>query len=311
MSGVGKSSLLSAHAIPELKDAGWIVVETRPYDDPLGTIKSALRRPNTIWQKPPSEETSIRDLIERAAQAAERADKRLLIVLDQFEEVLIVPGEEQRQPFADLLRSLGERPVDNLPILLSLRLDYIGGLEALPIPPPTYGTNWFEVKRFTPAAARSFIERSDLKPGPRLVEQILREAAEIEDSLDQVRPVVINMYGLVLASFKGALPADLVAGRLLAGYVRRSLDRADLKEVSRAGIAPLVTDVGTKRARPLEEIAEKAETTKARARGTLLHLAEEGLVRAIDSAGQRWEAAHDFIARLTLPLLEGAHHMVG
>jgi Leucine-rich repeat (LRR) protein len=306
LSGVGKSSLLNAHVIPELKDAGWTVVAARPYDDPIGAIKTALRTPGVIWKQPPQGDTDLRALIERAAQSVARAGKRLLIVLDQFEEVLILLGEQERRPFAALLRDLGERPVANLTVLLSLRQDYIGDLEALPVPPPTYGANWFEVKRFTPAAARAFIARSDLKPGAQLIEQILREAAEIEDSLDQVRPVVINMYGLVLASFKGRLPADLVAGRLLTGYVRRSLDRAGLKPVSRAVIAPLVTDVGTKRARPLEEIAHQAAITPARARGALLHLAEDGLVRAVDKAGQRWEAAHDFVARLVLPLLEGA-----
>jgi hypothetical protein len=306
LSGVGKSSLLSAHVIPALKESGTVVLEARPYDDPIGAIKRALCKPGAIWKQPPADETDVRNLIERAATAVARTEKRLLIVLDQFEEVLILLGEEERQPFSELLKSLQEKPIQNLTALFSLRLDYIGGLEALPIPPPTYGTNWFEIKRFTPPAARRFIERSDLKAGPKLVEQILKEAAEIEDSLDQVRPVVVNMYGLVLASFKGRLPTDMVSGRLLSGYVRRCLDRADLKEVSRAVIAPLVTDVGTKRARPLEEIAASASVTTARARGALLRLAEDGLVRAVDKAGRHWEVAHDFVARLVLPLLESA-----
>jgi hypothetical protein len=306
LSGVGKSSLLSAHVIPALKEAATVVLEARPYDDPIGAMKSALCKPGVIWKQPPADETGVRTLIERAATAVARIERRLLIVLDQFEEVLILVDEEKRQPFSELLKSLQERPIENLTVLLSLRLDYIGGLEALPIPPPTYGTNWFEVKRFTPPAARRFIERSDLKAGPKLVEQILKEAAEIEDSLDQVRPVVVNMYGLVLASFKGRLPTDMVSGRLLSGYVRRCLDRADLKEVSRAVMAPLVTDVGTKRARPLEEIATTASVTTARARGALLRLAEDGLVRAVDKAGRQWEVAHDFVARLVLPLLESA-----
>jgi hypothetical protein len=307
LSGVGKSSLLTAYVIPALKESGTVVIEARPYDDPIGAIRRALCKPGAIWKQSPADDLDVRNLIERAATAVARTEKRLLIVLDQFEEVLILLGEEERQPFSGFLKGLQDRPIENLTVLLSLRLDYIGGLEALPIPPPTYGTNWFEVKRFTPPAARRFIEHSDLKPGPKLVDEILKEAAEIEDSLDQVRPVVINMYGLVLASFKGRLPTDMVHGRLLSGYVRRSLDRVDLKEVSRAVIAPLVTDVGTKRARPLHEIAAKASVTTARARGTLLRLAEDGLVRAVDKAGQHWEVAHDFVARLVLPLLESPH----
>jgi Leucine-rich repeat (LRR) protein len=304
LSGVGKSSLLGAYVFPALKDSGWTVVEARPYDDPLRAIANALTRPSAIWKQPPAGNLTVRETLERAAAAVARSDKRLLLALDQFEEVLILLDEDQRRPFAAFLRELHERPIQNLTILLSIRLDYIGALEALPLPPPTYGANWFEVKRFTPPAARRFIERSDLKPGPKLVEQVLKEAAEIEGSPDQVRPVVINMYGLVLSSFKGHLPGDLAKGRLLSAYVQRSLDRSELKEVSRAVIAPLVTDVGTKRARSLEEIATKASISIARARGALLRLAEDGLVRAVDKAGTHWEVAHDFVARLLLPLLE-------
>jgi Novel STAND NTPase 1 len=306
-SGVGKSSLLGAHVIPELKEAGWVVVEARPSDNPLEAIRTALQKPSLVWKQPPKEKTDLRSLLERAANAVGKGEKRLLLVLDQFEEVLILLDHERRRPFDDLLQDLCERPINKLALLLSLRSDYTSDLEALPIPRPTLGRNWFEVKRFAPAAARHFLERSDLKPGAQLIDHILREAAEIEDSLDRVRPVIVNMYGLVLSSFKGRLPADLVSGRLLSGYVRRCLDRREIRDVSRAVVAPLVTDAGTKRARPLEDIADKAHISEARARGGLLHLAEDGLVRAVDKAGQRWEVAHDFVARLMLPLLESGH----
>jgi hypothetical protein len=92
LSGVGKSSLLGSHVIPELKEGkpGWIVVEARPYDNPLLALAAALQRPGIIWKNPAPEQTDTRAILERAANTADRANKRLLIVLDQFEEALIL-----------------------------------------------------------------------------------------------------------------------------------------------------------------------------------------------------------------------------
>src|ERR1700722_9665084 len=41
-SGVGKSSLLAASVLPQLRDAGWAVVETRLFGDPIDRLRTAL-----------------------------------------------------------------------------------------------------------------------------------------------------------------------------------------------------------------------------------------------------------------------------
>jgi hypothetical protein len=47
-SGTGKSSLLQAHVIPALGEAGWLVVTARSFADPLGALRSALTAPGVI-----------------------------------------------------------------------------------------------------------------------------------------------------------------------------------------------------------------------------------------------------------------------
>src|SRR5262249_29783025 len=41
-SGVGKSSLLNARVLPQLRDSGWMVIETRLFGDPIERLRTAL-----------------------------------------------------------------------------------------------------------------------------------------------------------------------------------------------------------------------------------------------------------------------------
>jgi hypothetical protein len=118
-----------------------------------------------------------------------------------------------------------------------------------------------------------------------------------------VRPIVLNMFGLVVASFTGSLPKGIRAGRLLSGYVERSLRSRATRGLAVDVLRPLVTDVGTKRALTTEQIAEEAGIAPLVARGCLIPLANDGLVRRLHGTPEKWEVAHDFVARLLQPLL--------
>jgi hypothetical protein len=305
-SGVGKSSLLNAAVTPALRkaDPSWVVITTRPQDDPLAAIKSDLAAPETIWQRPPRDSENLIDLLDRASEYLYNQEKRLLLVIDQFEEALILFDDAARKPLAEFLSNLATHPRPGLTVLLSLRSEYIADLERFSIPPPTLGRNCFEVRPFTQAAAREFIERSGLAIGQSLMEAVFEEVAEIEDMPDRVRPVVLNMIGLVLASFRGSLPKGVSPGRLLSGYVRNSIAAADIRSIAPNILRPLVTSLGTKRALSLTAIAAAAAIPPTVARGCLIRLADSGLVRAVNQDGTRWELAHDFVARLVQPIVQ-------
>jgi hypothetical protein len=303
-SGVGKSSLLNAAIVPALASSGWVVVSVRPNDDPFGAISAGLLKPNVVWQKPPSGKVGdLRDLLERAADRTQKQEKRLLLVVDQFEEALILCNDTVKAHLAHLFANLLQRPIDGVVVILALRTEYLADLADLGLPAPNYGRNAFDVRAFTRAAAQAFIEASDLKPGAGLLDKVLQEAAEIEDMPDKVRPIVLNMFGLVIASFKGSLPKGVEPGRLLSGYVERSLNHSAVRGVAIEILRPLVTDVGTKRALPIDRIAQSAGIPRMVARGSLILVANDGLVRPLDKDGDQWEVAHDFVARLLQPIV--------
>jgi hypothetical protein len=304
-SGVGKSSLINAALVPSMTARKWIVLTLRPHHSPLNEIAAALMRPSAVWRRPPTTPFRLRDLIEQAGERVQRDGKRLLLVIDQFEEALILCGNETREALSSLLRDLAEQPVSGVKVLLSVRAEYLNDLPVLGLRPPAfgYGENAFEVRPFSRADAQAFIEKSGLDLAPGLLEKVLEEASEIEDMPDRVRPIVLNMFGLAVAPFPGSLPKGVIAGRLLSGYVERSLKRSATQDWAVQVLRPLVTDAGTKRALTTEQIAEEAGAAPLVARGCLIALANDGLVRLLHGTPERWEVAHDFVARLLQPLL--------
>src|SRR5262249_18317325 len=134
-SGVGKSSLLGAKVLPQLRDSGWVVIETRLFGDPIERLRVALFAAESRPTRKPAE-LSLRDLLKKAAEARrKKRDAPLLLVIDQFEEFLILHREEERRAFADFLDDLVKNPIDDLRILLVFRSDYRPLVFKLDLPP--------------------------------------------------------------------------------------------------------------------------------------------------------------------------------
>jgi hypothetical protein len=76
-----------------------------------------------------------------------------------------------------------------------------------------------------------------------------------------------------------------------------------IRDVAVEILRPLVTEIATKRAFPIDRIAEAARVPRMVARGCLVALANDGLVRPLDKGGDRWGVAHDFVARLLQPIV--------
>jgi conflict system STAND superfamily ATPase len=158
-SGSGKSSLLNASLLPKLREEGWTVVEARAWQDPLGAIQEALRNRRA---KAAKEQT----LVEMIEHASKRASGKLLIVLDQFEEFLILASAERHGEFAAFVAEMQSSSVKKPWLLLVLRSDYQMLLEEAGLPPLRAGENLFQLGRFQFSAATEFMKKSglDLQP---------------------------------------------------------------------------------------------------------------------------------------------------
>ncbi|MEW2117986.1 AAA family ATPase [Streptomyces sp. NPDC005474] len=131
-SGSGKSSLVRAGVMPRIRERRWTVVPAfAPGPNPLGALAGALAAA-ADGQEPAS--AVLRRL--RQGPDALRAElsrlrggrfRRVLLVVDQFEEVVTLAGERERAQFLEALRVCVEQD-SAVRVLVTLRVDLFGRL---------------------------------------------------------------------------------------------------------------------------------------------------------------------------------------
>lgn len=122
-SGSGKSSLVLAGLLPKLPESDWQVLVMRPTAQPLQNLRDTLVRSFPDTQVGTLESGA--DL-QREVLRLVTAGKRLLLVIDQFEEVFTECRDDVARAafFACLLEALdGDNP---LHLVLTLRADFLG-----------------------------------------------------------------------------------------------------------------------------------------------------------------------------------------
>jgi Leucine-rich repeat (LRR) protein len=294
-SGSGKSSILSAWVIPKLEREKHVVIQLRGYEDVLARLTNELLEPGAFWERPPKAD-EVRSLLSRASQ---RLGKRhLLIVVDQFEEFLILADQERQGAFQEFLSG---KPIEGVTVLLVFRPEYEGLLQDQPWPRMQLDTNRKVISPFTENAAHEFISQSRLAVSPDLLRKVLREAAEIEQTAGLIRPVTINMCGLVLGRFSTGLPRRFRGG-IIRGFLRESLSLPEVRDVAERLIPALITDNVTKRPRCIDDLVEATELSRPAVRACLRRLGESdrAILRPLDQEQETWEISHDFL----VPLLD-------
>ena len=309
-SGTGKSSLLSAWVIPRLRRKKHVVIQLRGYeDDLLARVKEELVQPGTIWERAPANTDDLRSLLDRAAQrlnqsaaqnaAPNDASRRLFIVVDQFEEFLILKDENRRSVFRQFLVDMPD--TGSVTFLLVYRPEYESFFENQPWPRLKLDTNRKVITAFTENAAQEFMGKSGLTVNADLMRAVLREAAEIEQTTGLIRPVTINLCGLVLSRFASGLPRRFRGG-LIRGFLRESVSLPEVRDVAGKLIPQLITDNVTKRPRTIADLAQATLVAPAGVRACLRRLGESdrAIVRPLDEQQETWEISHDFL----VPLLD-------
>jgi Novel STAND NTPase 1 len=292
-SGSGKSSLLNAFVLPALRDHGWTVVQARAWQDPETVLRNALLQLPGARRLRQGEGQELRHLLTAAARAA---GTRLLLVLDQFEEFLILGQLEQQQKFAALVANLQTAPIQALSLLLVLRSDYQTLLEDVGLPSLRHGDNFYQVGRFTIAAATGFMARSGLNLHPDTLDRLLTSAAELDETPGLVRPITLNVIGYVLATGKAvAVSAD--AGPLVRRYIELTVGQPAIRDFAPQVLEQLVTEQGTKRPRSEQELVALTSLRRGEVRAVLNGLGEAALARPLDPVEGVWELSHDFVAR--------------
>ncbi|MFM7885182.1 MAG: SUMF1/EgtB/PvdO family nonheme iron enzyme, partial [Pseudanabaena sp.] len=131
-SGSGKSSLVRAGLISELTAQGnWLILPPiKPGDSPLMPVNEISRVLTQLCQRADTKLEVSKQIASgnlEAAIACLSESKKILLVVDQFEEIFTVcPAEKEaeRQQFIDLLVGITQYPDSRLRVVTTMRADF-------------------------------------------------------------------------------------------------------------------------------------------------------------------------------------------
>lgn len=143
-SGSGKSSLVHAGLTPRLRERRARVVALVPADNPSAQLRTALLN---IAQRPFGV-----DAIDAVTQVATETDRRLVIVVDQFEELWTLTSDvAERERFIHLLTWFAADEAADVRVVLAIRADFFDRPLAEPTLGPLVADNVFAVTPMSPA----------------------------------------------------------------------------------------------------------------------------------------------------------------
>ncbi|MFY0672883.1 MAG: hypothetical protein JXQ87_05740 [Bacteroidia bacterium] len=232
-SGTGKSSLIKAGVLPSIsKGLGktikskWSVVSTNPGSSPFQNLVNALSKAPTINKG--GDKDFAQNLLEtlknnslglvQAMRPVIGEGERLLILVDQFEEVFRFADEqsEKRKAYDEFVRLLVDtvRQKDvPIYVILTLRSDFLGDCVAFDGLPEAINDGHYLVPRMNQAqlkrAITGPIEIGAGKISPRLIQNITQNIGQGSDQLPILQHAMMRSWDFWLKNERSGNPIDL------------------------------------------------------------------------------------------------------
>jgi basic membrane lipoprotein Med (substrate-binding protein (PBP1-ABC) superfamily)/DNA-binding SARP family transcriptional activator len=230
-SGSGKSSVIGAGLIPRLRAGAvpgsehWVIAQMVPGASPLTEVETVVAAAAGV----PSGLANLLDANSEAGQSATSLrvmpeDGRLLVVIDQFEELFTITDEQPRRRFLSAVARAVAEPGSQVTVLLALRADYYdrplvhpefaqvftpGVVHALPMTP-----NQLEAIIVAPA------ERAGVAVEPALLAELVADAADRPGTLPLLEFALTELFD---QRTRGSLTLD---GYRALGGIRGLLSRS-------------------------------------------------------------------------------------
>jgi WD40 repeat protein len=284
-SGSGKSSLVFAGLLPALRKSGlfgpggWLVRTVRPGKAPLAALAAALG----------GDPASLAETIP-ALLATEPDTRRLLLVVDQFEELFTLTRTDA-EPFQRALLRLAETP--NCYVVLTVRADFYPDLMAAPLWPEIQAHR-AEVLPLDEDGLRQAIARPAENAGVfvegTLVERLIADAAGEPGVLPLVQEALVLLWERLVRRFLPLSAYEALGGAGRTGLQAAMARRADVvladltleqQAIARRMFLRLVQfgegRADTRRQQPVSALRAAGDTPGAFER-TLEHLAQNRLL---------------------------------
>jgi len=310
-SGVGKTSLIYAGLFPLLHQARWRTAYIRPFDDPDRFVVHDLWRALAELESEPPTGVTIAEALARAGRAV--GDRKLLVVLDQFEDVARVALPEMLDGVRRALVAVQAGRFRNLRLLVSYRADAEAVLGPLfqEVAGSDRGLPRLYLQPLSRAGARAALEagfaQAQVGVGDSLLMDTIADALEVQTSTAGVYPPYVQMVGETLcraarAENESILTEELYRERggcegIIGRYLlQRLAEFGEREEAARRVLVALVRSTGVKGQRPFEELQAEAGLDTERLAQVLAELVDRRMVRHL--GGGEYEIVHDHLASL-------------
>jgi basic membrane lipoprotein Med (substrate-binding protein (PBP1-ABC) superfamily)/energy-coupling factor transporter ATP-binding protein EcfA2 len=227
-SGCGKSSLVRAGLVPTLRagGSGWVVAQMMPGLRPFDELETALQRVAPGGQRVAlgAGDTA---LLAAVPEVLPSDDGRLLLVVDQFEELFALSGEEDRRLFLDtLVTALADRR-RRVSVVLALRADFYDRPLLHPGFAAPFVNSLVTLLPLSPSELKAAVVnpagRVGVEVDPALLAELVAEMADQSGALPLLQYALTETFELREGSILG-LDAYRRAGALKGALAGRSED---------------------------------------------------------------------------------------
>ncbi len=317
-SGIGKTSLLCAGVMASLaeksEEAGadeegdlpWLGVYSRCLDDPTKSIKEAtIAAVEDIGYEAEGldEEGSLLEFI-RSVHAV--TNRRILIVMDQFEEYFARLGDHVRAQFMDGWTECLDAGLHYLHWAVGIREDFVGELHDLHSRIPSVMHSMYRLKKLSREQAKDAIvkpaQNFDIHIEGELVDVLLEdlsregiEPAQLQivcDRLYEAKPA--GQHTIALHTYEQLGSAE----RILSDYLDFALSQFTVHErrVARAILKHMVSSSEVLAISPIERIAEQLGYGRDEIERVLARLVDFRLLRGVgEERRKRYELVHEYL----------------
>nr|VFJ73513.1 MAG: WD40 repeat [Candidatus Kentron sp. FW] len=204
LSGSGKSSLVRAGLLPALEGgalvgagARWQVAELRPGDGPVARLARALRAHTPWGQAGPDGPDALEEKLRRGSQALNwllgvrplASGHRLLILVDQFEELFRFHNQGEAAAFVALLLAAAGHP--DVYIIITMRSEFLGACGDYPDLAEAINAGLFLTPALAPEQLLDAIEFPIRLPG------FAKEGQQAEVEQELARALLADAQGIV------------------------------------------------------------------------------------------------------------------
>ena len=297
-SGVGKTSLIHAGLFPGLKISGWECIYLRPFDDPSKMVESIKKMYGVEAES----------LAEAFRNLDEKLKKKILVVVDQFEEVLNWHAEILEELVLDFCSIHG---LENPKFIVVLRSDALCNLNRKIFKKVmTNGFPTVELGGLGGEGAREALN-AGFKAGKMVlhpsefIDEILNDLIEISP-FDEIYPPYLQMVGEELCKHADEKHKLILkdkyyelgrAREIVAKYLFRKLEEFEKdRENAIKILKSLVSYAGGKAQKSVSEIEAETVIPEKELEELLRRLVNERMVRKLDAT--HYEIIHDHFGKL-------------